>query len=128
MKIEHVAYNVEDPAAMARWQVEHLGLTIKRSMAEPPYAHFLADDGDTVMLELYSNPQADVPDYHTIDPIVLHLAFVSTDVEADRDRLMQAGATPVGDILNTPGGDRLAMLRDPWGFAVQLVQRAEAMI
>ena len=47
MKIEHTAYQVEDPAAVARWYVQHLGLTVKRSQDERPFGRFLADDGDT---------------------------------------------------------------------------------
>ena len=30
MRIEHVAFNVPDPLAMARWYVEHLGFEVKR--------------------------------------------------------------------------------------------------
>ena len=45
MKIEHLAINVEDPLAMGRWYVDHLGFKVKRRSVEPPYAHFLADDG-----------------------------------------------------------------------------------
>ena len=46
MKIEHTAYQVADPPAAARWYVEHLGLTIKRSQDASPFGHFLADEGD----------------------------------------------------------------------------------
>ena len=56
MKIEHVALNVSDPIDMARWYVEHLGMVIKRRVTESPWAHFLADESGTVMLELYGNP------------------------------------------------------------------------
>jgi hypothetical protein len=28
----------------------------------------------------------------------------------------------------TPAGDHMAMLRDPWGLALQLCQRAESMV
>jgi uncharacterized glyoxalase superfamily protein PhnB len=59
---------------------------------------------------------------------VLHLAFISEDMQADRNRLLAAGATAVGDIAVTPAGDHLAMVRDPWGFCIQLAQRAEPMI
>ncbi|GAI31566.1 unnamed protein product, partial [marine sediment metagenome] len=37
-------------------------------------------------------------------------------------------ATPVGDISVTPGGDEIAILRDPWGVAIQFVKRAEPML
>ena len=83
MKIEHVAFNVPDPVAAARWYVDHLGFTIKRRFVEPPYGHFLADDSGTVMVELYKRTDAPVPDYPAQHPAVLHLALVSRDVDAD---------------------------------------------
>ena len=49
------------------------------------------------------------------------------DVAAARRTLLAAGATPVGEITVTPDGDELAMLRDPWGFAVQLARRGTPM-
>ena len=128
LKIEHVAFNVEDPLAMGRWYVEHLGFRVKRRTVEPPYAHFLADDSETVMIEIYKNDQASVPDYHSTNPLVLHLALVSDDIESDVRRLTSAGATLAGEIQVTPQGDQLAMLRDPWGFAIQLVKRQQSMI
>lgn len=128
MKIEHTAYQVEDPAAMARWYVEHLGLTVKRAQAERPFGQFLADDGDAVMLELYNNPTVAVPDYRAINPLILHIAFWTDDVEATRARLLAAGATAEGEALVTPAGDHVAMLRDPWGLAIQFVHRAQRMI
>lgn len=128
MKIEHIAVNVEDPLAMGRWYVEHLGMKVKRRTVDPPYAHFLADDSGTVMIEIYGNKSAPLPDYRSMNPAELHLAFVSQDVASDVRRLVAAGATQVGEIDTVAKGDQLAMLRDPWGFAIQLAQRAESMI
>ena len=128
MKIEHTAYQVSDPVSVARWYVAHLGLTVKRSQAEPPFMHFLADDGDAVMLEFYNNPSVDVPNYHERHPMIFHLAFKTDDVTATRARLLAAGATPEGEITTTSGGDQLAMVRDPWGLAVQLLKRKDPMI
>lgn len=128
MKIEHAAYQVEDPVSVAEWYVEHLGLRVKRSQAERPWGYFLADDGDGVMIEIYNNPKAPVPDYRSLDPLLLHLAFYTDDVAGTRQRLIAAGATPVGDIATNDVGDRLAMLRDPWGFAIQFVTRTTRMI
>jgi glyoxylase I family protein len=127
MKIEHIAFNVEDPLAAGRWYVEHLGFKVKRRTVEPPYAHFLADDSGQVMLEIYGNRDASVPDYADMNPMVLHLALVSPDVEADVRRLTAAGASIVGEIQTAANGDELAMLRDPWGFAIQLVKRSSPM-
>ena len=128
MKIEHTAYQVQDPVALAAWYVTHLGLTVKRKQTASPFGYFLADDGDAVMLEFYNNPKAPVPDYRTIDPLVLHVAFRVKDIAAERARLVAAGGTAEGDITTADNGDTLAMHRDPWGLAVQLVTRVEDMI
>ncbi len=128
MKIEHVAFNVSDPGAVARWYVERLGFVVTRQLVESPFTHFLADDGGGVMVELYHNPRAAVPAYAEQDPMILHLALVSDDVAADRQRLLAAGATAIGEVEHLENGDVLAMLRDPWGLALQLASRHEPMI
>jgi predicted enzyme related to lactoylglutathione lyase len=59
--------------------------------------------------------------------LLLHIAFAVTDMPAERQRLLAAGCSIVEDTVTTPAGDRLTMLRDPWGFALQLCQRARPM-
>jgi catechol 2,3-dioxygenase-like lactoylglutathione lyase family enzyme len=127
MKIEHFALQVPDPAAMAAWYVEHLGCSIARVAGGPASIHFLRDGAGTSMLELYSNPKVPVPDYRSMDPLLVHVAFVSADPAADRDRLVAAGAAVVDDLVRTPAGDELVMLRDPWGIALQLARRVQPM-
>ncbi|HUJ10202.1 MAG TPA: VOC family protein [Verrucomicrobiae bacterium] len=128
MKIEHVAFNVAEPVAVARWYIDHLGMQAARVFGPPTNTHFLADASGQSMIEIYNNPKAAVPDYRKIDPLVLHLAFAVEDVRATRQCLLQAGATPEGEVTVTDGGDDLAMVRDPWGFAVQLVKRRQPML
>ena len=128
MKIEHLAFIVTDPLNMARWYVEHLGLKVKRRTVEAPFAHFLADDSGTVMLEIYGNPDAPRLDFPTVQPPALHLAFLSSDLAADVKRLVAGGASIVADVHTLPTGDTFAMLRDPWGLPLQLVKRLSPMI
>lgn len=128
MRIEHFAFNVSDPNAVARWYVEHLGFEVKRRVMQEPWAHFLADESGQVMLEIYGRTDLPVPDYATQHPGTLHLALVSDDVAADVDRLLRAGCTLDGQIDHQPGGDVLVFLRDPWGFCLQLAKRAEPML
>jgi glyoxylase I family protein len=128
MKIEHVALQVPDPVAMADWYVKNLGCSVARSAREPSFVHFLKDDSGMAMMELYRNPRASVPDYTSMDPQLLHVAFVSDNVRADRDRLVAAGAKIVDDVTTTPAGDEILMMRDPWGVALQLVKRASPML
>ncbi len=127
MQIEHIAWQVQSPSQVAAWYGEHLGLTVRRHVGGPTDTHFLADSSGRVLLEIYNNPAVDVPDYTANDPLYLHLAFVSADVDGDCARLIEAGATVHAAPLTTPAGDRLAMLRDPWGFAIQLCGRKDPM-
>jgi uncharacterized glyoxalase superfamily protein PhnB len=128
MKIEHFAYQVDDPVAVADWYVAHLGCQVRRSSGPPGNARFLADSAGAVMLEIYNNPRVTTPDYRRMDPLLLHVAFSSADPAADRDRLVAAGATVAEELATTPAGDTLVMLRDPWGFPVQLARRAAPML
>jgi catechol 2,3-dioxygenase-like lactoylglutathione lyase family enzyme len=127
MKIEHIAFQVAEPAAMADWYVKHLGFQVRRASDAPVVARFMADASGSVMLEVYHNPKFPVPDYASMAPALLHVAFVCEDVHATAARLAAAGAVLVSgpEVL---AEDELAMLRDPWGLAIQLAKRKEAML
>ena len=126
MKLEHVAINVPEPAAMAKWYAENLGMRIVLESDVSPYMHFIADDAGS-MIELYSNPAAELPDYAAMSPYTYHAAFATDNIEAERERLIAAGAT-AGDITSTPRGDKLLFLRDPWQIPFQFVQRSSPLI
>ena len=111
----------------AMWYVEHLGMTIVSQKNEPPYMTFLADDSKRVMIEIYKNPADEVPDYRNMNPLTVHLAFVSEDPASDKQRLLEAGATLESDD-HLSDGSHLVMLRDPWGVALQLCKRGKPML
>jgi glyoxylase I family protein len=125
MKLEHIAFNVSDPVALADWYVAHFGLCVLRHLPEPNQTHFLGDSADTV-LEVYCNPPDQVPDYRSMDPLLFHLAFTSADPQADAERLVAAGATVVGEV-RPDEGSLLIMMRDPWGIAFQLCRRSRPL-
>lgn len=127
MKIEHFAYNVSDPIAIAAWYCENLGFSVARKMDAAPNTHFLRDSSGAVMIEIYCNPPNEVPDYSSMNPLQLHLAFVSANPAEDAEKLVTAGATVVDD-LHLNDGSHLMMLKDPWGFAVQLCKRGTPML
>jgi len=128
IRLEHVALNVTDPVKMAQWYVDHLGMKIMREGPAPVNARFLADADGNMMLELYRNPPEAIPDYASMDPLILHVAFLVDDVEAIRQKLLAAGATATDEITVTPAGDKLTMLRDPWGLPIQFIRRANPML
>lgn len=124
MQFEHFALNVPDARAMGVWYAAHVGFVIVRSRDDAPYTRFLADETGRVVVELYSNTTAAIPDYAAQHPLVFHCAVVSADAAADRARLEKAGATLFAEEV-LPDGSRLTMLRDPWGVPLQLCQRAK---
>ena len=89
---------------------------------------FLADSAGNVMIELYNNPEIPVPDYTAMSPVALHLAFLVDDTASEKQRLLDAGATIAVETTTTAAGDELTMLRDPWGFPIQLVKRHQPML
>ena len=126
MIFEHFALNVADVRAHAAWLVDNLGLKMARKRDDSPFTHFLSDDTGRVIIELYSNLKATVPDYAATHPSLFHIAFVAKDPHAERARLEAFGATFVlVDIL--PDGSSLVMMRDPCGVPIQLCQRVTSL-
>jgi glyoxylase I family protein len=128
MRIEHFAYQVEHPAEASNWYCQHLDFVVKRSADAPVPVRFLADESGSVMIEIYNNPTVTTPDYASMDPLLLHLAFVCDHVQTATDRLLAAGATRVSGPEIMGNGDEIAMLRDPWGLAIQFIKRADPMV
>jgi glyoxylase I family protein len=127
MKIEHFAINVKDPVAMATWYVVNMGLSIVRKQDGGANTHFLADDSGDVMVEIYNNPADQVPDYPSMNPLLLHLAFVCENPVEKRQLLEAAGATFVEEVF-IKDGSHLVMMRDPWGLSIQLCKRGNKML
>ena len=127
MKLEHVAINVSAPNEMADWYVKHLGMEIVRRTDASPWIQFIGDGSGKILIELYNNPAVSVPNYAEMNSLLLHLAFVSDDPTADKERLMAAGATFDED-RTLPDGTRLLMLRDPWGVCIQFCKRTNPML
>lgn len=128
MSFEHIAFMMSDPVAAAKWYAQNLDCKILRSSDQSPFGHFLQMPGAGMMFELYLNPAYPVPAWGDFAPAQLHLAFLVDDVAAVRERLLQAGATAVGEMEENELGDSLAMLRDPWGMPLQLICRVEAIL
>lgn len=128
LRLEHVAFNVADPVKVSAWYAQHLGMKVVRAGSDPAKTHFIATGDGVILLELYANGAAPIPQYAHKHFLELHLAFASDDPEADGARLVAAGASIAEAFKVTPAGDRMIMLRDPFGLCLQLVNRREAML
>jgi glyoxylase I family protein len=126
MRLEHFALQVPEPVAMADWYVKHLGAKVARAGGPPQNGRFLTVGG--VMFEIYNNPAVTMPDYSKTEVMQMHLAFMSENLKADRDRLVQVGARVIEDVYSTPEGDEIMILRDPWNVPIQFVKRKQSML
>ncbi len=121
MQIEHFAIDVPDAEAFKDWWCENLGL--RRSPVNPG---FLVDDTGKNCLEIYRTGEtAAAPDYKAMNSMTLHVAFLADDVDAVVARLEKAGAT-TEQLVHKPGFD-MAIVRDPWGVAIQFCHRANSI-
>lgn len=127
-RFEHIAFNVSDPVAVAQWYVQHLGMKIQRQGGEPTFTTFVSDSGEHMMIEFFHNAQYPLFPAKEVDVLSFHLAFFSPDIEATSTQLLVAGATWADSIRITASGDKVCILRDPWGLPLQLVQRATSML
>jgi len=125
--LEHMAIDVADPLATAAWWCENLGFTITKQKDDETHTTFLVDASGRVAVEIYrARTKPVLPDYPSMDPLTLHFGFTSKDVDADIERLTKAGATLVVH-EKAPGFDG-AMMRDPWGIAIQFVKRDQSVL
>ena len=121
MKLEHVAIDVADPEALIKWWCENLGMRLSSNPG------FIMDDSGESGLEIYRTGETpSAPDYAKMNSMTFHVAFVSDDVKADVDRLVAAGATLEQLKLDSPAF-HMAILRDPWGVAIQLCRREKTI-
>ncbi len=128
MQIEHLALNIKDARAFVRWYNENLGMPIhvelepvKDGSGDAEYVAFLGEAPG--LLEIYHNPTQPMLDLANEHPLTIHLAFVSTDLVGDRDRLVGAGATLLEGEPDPDTGHGLLMLRCPYGLPIQLCNR-----
>ncbi len=119
MKLEHIGFNVAEPQKVMDWWCANLGFM-------QTHPAFVVDSTGQMAIEFYRNDAAPIPDYTAISPLTLHIAFLSEDVDADAARLVAAGATLL-ETVHKPGFD-MAMLRDPFGLAIQFVTRGTPIL
>ena len=119
MKLEHIGFNVAEPQKVMDWWCANLGFT-------QTHPAFVVDSTGQMAIEFYRNDAAPIPAYTAISPLTLHIAFLSEDVDADAARLVAAGATLL-ETVHKPGFD-MAMLRDPFGLAIQFVTRGTPIL
>ena len=110
LTFDQVHLGVPDPEAAARWYVERLG-------AAP------GDNADRVWFGdarvIFLKNDAPAP---SRGAAIDHFALSSADVQAEATALARAGVTVVEPVSARPGLGRFALVEDPWGASIQLVE------
>ena len=68
MKVEHIAFVVDDPDVVAKWYCDNLGMRVVRQGPPPIKMTFLADSEGQTMYELYAQPEVETPDLRVDAP------------------------------------------------------------
>ena len=87
MIFEHFAINVPNPLEIAKWYTSYCEMKIVKSIAVPPFTHFLADSSGRSVIEIYSNLSVKIPDYNSLHPLEFHFAFKVKDISEMKEKL-----------------------------------------
>jgi catechol 2,3-dioxygenase-like lactoylglutathione lyase family enzyme len=128
IRFEHIAFNVPDPVATVKWYTTNLGMKIMRFDGAPTFTTFIADSGMHMMIEFFHNASYPLLEPVKIHNMAIHLAFSTPNIVKTQEMLVAAGATIVDSLRKTASGDQVMTLRDPWGFAIQFVERVKPML
>ena len=127
MTFEHFALNVSKPVEMGQWYIDNCEMKIVKSMENYPYTRFLTDKAGKVMMEIYSNTSARIPEYEKQHQLEFHFALTVDDPVKVKDKLISAGAT-FEEEIKMDDGSHLIMLRDPFGIPLQLCKKGKPML
>lgn len=126
MKIEHIGICVKAPVSMGAWYRDHLGLEILLTMGNDEDGVSFISDGSTV-IEIARLPEGQPLQPEEMQPLQLHLAFDCADPVAEATRLVEAGAEWIGESARNAYKNEKVLLRDPWGYTIQLLNREEKL-
>lgn len=118
--IEHVGVCADDPASLVQWYVRVLGFRIVRALDHARTYFIRAADGS--MLEVYP-AQHRTPPVDNVHRGLRHVAIAVADLDAEVNRLRDAGIAVPGETLVVTPDMKLAFFRDPEGNLLHLVER-----
>jgi catechol 2,3-dioxygenase-like lactoylglutathione lyase family enzyme len=124
VRIEHIGMCVPAPISMGNWYRDHLGFEILRSVGDDAEGvSFIVDSAGRTVLELGKLAERPPLDPRSLAPLQLHIAIDCDDPTTEAQRLAAAGAELIGESpRNAYPGEKL-LVRDPWGFVIQLLNR-----
>ncbi|MFT4228904.1 MAG: VOC family protein [Microbacterium sp.] len=133
MHLDHVGLSVADLDAQAQWYSRALGLELREPGGIPAVGLrvvFLVHPEHGWAIELLHRPGSHHPPparsapEHVLTQGYGHICLRVDDVDAQYDRLISAGASPVMPPGQSPAsGVRMAFVADPEGNLVEMLDR-----
>ena len=109
---------------MGKWYEEHLNFEIIREFGNNEGgAVFLKDTRSGTVIELFRLPEISSIKFDELNPIQLHLAIEHPNPLQLCERLVDAGAEMVGEAPKAEHQEKRYLVRDPWGFVLQILNR-----
>lgn len=124
MYIEHPGIAAREPAALAKWYMEKLGMRLLRQAGETTF--FLGFD-QGACIEIYAAKTEAPPIANNYVSGLTHIAFYTDSFEETRQRLLAAGVEPAAEPVIRPDL-KLALMRDGEGNLFHITQRDRALI
>ena len=128
MRIEHIGICVVAPISMGIWYRDHLGFEIIRANGDDNFGvTFLRDKEDGTVIEIAKIPECTALDIEKHIPLQFHTAIDCSNPQTEADHLIKAGAEWIGESpYNNYPGEKL-LVRDPWGYTIQLLNRQDGL-
>lgn len=120
----HTKLRVQDLDRAIAFYRAAFGYELRKRKPGPDHSAlaFMALPGEDTELQLAHYP--DLDPFEVPRPLV-HLAFRVSDLEAVVARAAEAGATLQSAPYALPSGSRVAFVRDPDGYELELIQKPQ---
>jgi predicted enzyme related to lactoylglutathione lyase len=113
---DHIHMNVPDTAAAANWYEKYIG---GRRISEAPDRLMFGSTRLLFIQKADAKPSS--------GSVIDHVGFSFADVDAKVKEFQAAGIKIVTPAHNLPGLFKAAMIEDPWGTRIELVQDPERL-
>lgn len=115
------ALSVRDPAGCARWFAEHFGFAVNIDLGW--YVNTTSPDLAGVSLDFMASDSESWPEGVRGRGVSgAMVAFAVADVDAEAERLRQAGVDFALEVVTEPWGQRRLQVRGPEGVVVEVLQ------
>ncbi len=118
----HTKLQVSDLDVAIRFYEAAFGYTVRSRRPGPQDSEiaFMVLPGEANEIQLCRYPDEEEV---VVPPRLMHLAYRVGDLDAVLPQALQAGAVLVSEPYVLPSGSRVAFIRDPQGYEIELIQK-----